>query len=130
MPDFRELTDLQLTILGVLWERGECTIAALDDALSAKTGASRKTIATLLSRLQQRGIVQQRLVGREGIFRAAVSRRAVVVARMGSVLGALFETDAAAAGVRAVGAQEVRRGDVARIRAMLRKAERDLRDDG
>jgi len=128
MPDFRELTDLQLTILGALWERGESTIAELDMALSTRTRASRKTIATLLSRLQTRGIVQQRLVGREGVFRAAVSRRAVVVARVGSMLGALFEPGGLPAGARAVDAHEVQRGDVERIRAMLRKADRDLRD--
>ncbi|MDQ6828388.1 MAG: BlaI/MecI/CopY family transcriptional regulator [Gemmatimonadota bacterium] len=129
MPDVSELTDLQLMILGVFWQQREATIGDVHDALRARTAVSRKTIATLLSRLERRGLVRHRMDGREGVYKATVTRRAVLASRMAGVLGALFELGprgAGAAGARALDASEVQPGDVARLRALLRRAERDL----
>ncbi len=131
MSDLAELTDLQLMILGVFWQRREATIGEVHEALRARTDVSRKTIATLLSRLERRGLVRHRMDGREGVYKAMVNRREVLASRMAGVLGALFDLSprgAAAAGARAIDASEVKPGDVARLRALLRRAERDLHD--
>ena len=132
MPDPRELTDLQLAILSILWARREATVAEVHEALGDRLGASRKTLATLLDRLERRGFVRHGARGRENVYRAAVTRRRVVLARVSSVLGALFEPGdglaAAGAAPRAVDGGEVRDGDVDRVLALLRRAERDLRD--
>ena len=68
-----ELTDLQLTILSVLWERREATVAEIHDEIGERAGASRKTIATLLDRLERRGYVKHKARDRENVYRAAVS---------------------------------------------------------
>jgi predicted transcriptional regulator len=129
MPDYRDLTDLHLTLLGVLWERREATIGEVYDAVNGYTPVTRKTIATLLSRLEKRGVVRRRARGNENIYAAAVSRRAVLVSRMMAVLGAVFEAPTTSAAPHLVGRGDVRAGDVARLRKLLRKAERDIRGD-
>ena len=129
MAGYRDLTDLQLAILGVLWERGECAIGAVHAALRGRTQVSRKTVATLLSRLEQRGLVRHWMVGKESVYEATVPRRTVVVKRMAALLGVLFDTSTGAAAPHAVDRSDVRAGDVARLRTLLRKAERDLRDN-
>jgi BlaI family transcriptional regulator, penicillinase repressor len=122
-----ELTDLQLSILSVLWDRREATVAEIHEAIGERAGASRKTIATLLDRLERRGYVRHKARDRENVYRATVSRQRVVVSRVGSLLGALFTPKSRAAGARAVDASEVRPGDVEQLLALLRRAERDVR---
>ena len=129
MPDYRDLTDLQLALLGVLWERREATIGEVHDALSVRTPVTRKTIATLLSRLEKRGVVRRTARGNENIYSVAVTRRVVLVSRMMAMLGAVFEAPSTSAAPNLVGRGDVRAGDVARLRALLRKVERDIRGD-
>ncbi len=127
MPEYRDLTDLQLALLGVLWDRRAATIAEVHEALQAHTPVTRKTVATLMSRLEKRGVVRRRTRGNEGVYSATVSRRAVLVSRMMAVLGAVFETPARKPAPHMVERGDVRTGDVAWLRALLRKAERDIR---
>jgi predicted transcriptional regulator len=126
--DLADLTDLHLLILGALWAQGTATIAEIHAAIRHRTDAAPKTIATLLARLEQRGIVTHHITGREGVYRALVGRRAVIVARMGGMLGSLFAAEEGAVGAASVGAAavgaEVRDGDAERLRALLRRAER------
>jgi len=123
--ELAELTDLHLLILGSLWTSGESTIAEIHAAIRHRSDASLKTIATLLSRLEQRGFVVHRMAGREGVYRALVDRRETLVARVGGLLGSFFATEEPV-GATAVAADEVAPGDAERLLALLRRAERDI----
>lgn len=125
-PDPRDLTDLQLAILSLLWDREEASVAELHEALADRAGASRKTVATLLDRLEKRGFVRHRSRERENVYRAAVPRRRVMVDRMASLLGALFPTADVPVGARALSRDEVHEGDVEALLALLKRARRDL----
>ena len=59
------LTAPQLALLKVLWERSEATVAEMQRALHAARPLAASTIATLLSRLEKRGIVAYRIEGRQ-----------------------------------------------------------------
>ena len=121
MADYHELTNLHLAILGILWERREASVAEIHAALEP-----RKTVATLLSRLEQRGLVRHRAERNGNVFTTAVRRRTVLVARLAAMLGAMFDSQLRPVAPHAVESREVRPGDVARLRQLLRKAERDL----
>lgn len=127
--DYRDLTDLQLALLGVLWDRREATIGEVYESLRDHTGVTRKTVATLLARLEKRGVVRHRTVGNEGVYTATVSRRTVLISRMVAVLGAVFESPTGRPAPHVVERGEIRAGDVARLRSLLRRAERDIRGD-
>ena len=49
MKQLHALTDLQLAIMGVVWERREATVGDVHAALLDETGLARKTIGTLLA---------------------------------------------------------------------------------
>ena len=57
MADHAELTDLQLMILSVLWEQ-EATIGVIHERLAKRGPVARKTIATILGRLEERRLVE------------------------------------------------------------------------
>jgi BlaI family transcriptional regulator, penicillinase repressor len=125
--ELAELTDLHLLILGALWTSGEATIAEIHSAIRHRSDASPKTIATLLSRLEQRGFVVHHMVGREGVYRALVDRREVLVARVSGLLGSFFAAEEdGVVGAAAVRADEVEPGDAERLRVLLKRAEQDL----
>ena len=127
MKELHRLTDLQIEILAVLWKRGEATVADVHQVLEPETGLARKTIGTLLFRLEQQGVVAHREEGREYLYRACVTREQVERAAVGSVLGRLFRGDVAAMVSHALSAEEVEPGDVERVKEMLERwtAERE-----
>lgn len=134
MPDYGDLTDLQLTIMSVLWNERDATIGTIHGRLSERGGgaspATRKTIAMLLSRLEQRGLVAHRMDGREGVYRARVAKKSVLRSRIASLLGAVFIGQERLAGAHALDPADVRAGDVDKLVAMLRQLERDVQKEG
>ncbi|MFL5385400.1 MAG: BlaI/MecI/CopY family transcriptional regulator [Longimicrobiaceae bacterium] len=127
MKELHRLTELQIEILAVLWKRGEATVADVHQVLEPSTGLARKTIGTLLFRLEQQGVIAHREEGREYLYRACVTREQVERAAVGSVLGRLFRGDVAAMVSHALRAEEVEPGDVEKVKEMLERwsAERE-----
>ena len=125
-PDLSELTDLHLLILGALWTKGESSISSIHDAIGSR-GVATKTIATILGRLEKRRLVSRRMEGREGVYRALVSRREVVMSRLGGVLDSLFAAEERAIGASLVSGKHMKQGDSKRLLELLRKAERDVK---
>jgi predicted transcriptional regulator len=78
-----ELTELQVEIMRVLWDRGGATVAEVHRALAAR-GLAQATISTLLRRLEKKGAITHDKAGREFTYRPLLSidaaRRALVSA--------------------------------------------------
>jgi predicted transcriptional regulator len=122
MPkEIHKLTELQIEILSFLWARGEATVAEVHDALGDRLGLARKTVGTLLFRLESQGVLTHREDGREYVYRATVSRDAVERATVGSVLRRLFRGDVTAMVSHTLEADEVGPADVERLRRMLER---------
>lgn len=118
-----ELTELQITILRHLWEKGEATVAEIWEALHAERGLAQTTVATLLSRLERRGIVTRRAEQRQYIYRALVTEAEVRRTMVGDLTERLFEGDVTALVNHLLTSREIAPGDLARLRAMIDKAE-------
>jgi BlaI family penicillinase repressor len=122
-----DLTDLHLAILSALWKHAPASIAEIHAAIESGTNVALKTVATVLSRLEQRGLVSRRMNGREGLYTALVTRRQVLTSRVQSMLGALISADEAALGSAALRKGSAEAGDATRLRELLRRAEKDLK---
>jgi BlaI family penicillinase repressor len=118
-----ELTELQITILRHLWEKGEATVAEIWESLHAERGLAQTTVATLLSRLERRGIVTRRAEQRQYIYRAQVTEAEVRRTMVGDLTERLFEGDVTALVNHLLTSREIAPGDLARLRAMIDKAE-------
>jgi len=117
-----QLSDLQLAVMRVLWSRPEATTAEVVAALADERGLAHTTVATLLTRLEKRGVVAQRRDGRTWIYRATVSEPEVQRSMVADLVASLFAGDSAALVAHLVSADEVSSGDLAAIRARLRNA--------
>lgn len=93
MSDPYALTELQLAILGILWERGEATSRDVRDALEPDRHLALTTVATLLSRLEKRGVLAHRRSGRSYVFRPTVTRAEVREVMVRELADNLFDGD-------------------------------------
>ena len=64
------LGDLQYRIMEVLWREGEATVGDVHGALSREYAYT--TIATMLQKMDVRGLVARRMEGRRGIYKPLV----------------------------------------------------------
>jgi predicted transcriptional regulator len=115
----RDLTDQQIAVLAVLWDRGEATANEIHQALAGESGWARGTVGTVLHRLERQRVLTHRAEGREFRYRALVSREDVMAARLDGLVGKLFGGDLAAMVSFAVSKADTRRGDVDKLRKML-----------
>ena len=122
MSETHQLTALQLSMLRVLWERGEATVTDIWEALQEERGLAQTTLATMLSRLERRGVVTHRTQARQFVYRALVSESEVRHSMVSELTGRLFEGDVPALVSHLLTAQDVSPGDRARIREMLQEA--------
>jgi BlaI family transcriptional regulator, penicillinase repressor len=123
------LTELQLAILKVLWARGEATVLDLHDALRDERRIAQSTVATLLTRMEKKGLVSHRTEGRQYVYAACVDEHRVrrsVVADFTELAGRLFEGDVATMVSHLLTAQEVERDDLARIRELVDRRAAEL----
>ena len=118
-----ELTELQIAILRLLWEQGEATVADIWEALHRERGLAQTTVATLLTRLERRGVVARRAEQRQYLYRALVTESAVQRSMVGELTERLFEGDVTALVNHLLSSQEIAPGDLARLRTMIDAAE-------
>jgi predicted transcriptional regulator len=70
----RSLTDAELRIMEVMWEKRSATVAEVAEALSGKDGSAYTTILTLMGILRDKGYLSCRKTGKAHIFAPKVER--------------------------------------------------------
>jgi predicted transcriptional regulator len=93
MPEERglKLGDLQLAVLKALWELGSGTVAEVHKAMKGGDELAYTTVATLLRRMEARGLVRHREDGRKFVYEPTVSADGVSGSMAEDVLDRLFE---------------------------------------
>jgi BlaI family transcriptional regulator, penicillinase repressor len=126
MPDTTQLTELQLSLLRVLWTRGEATVQDMVEALRPERDLAPTTVATLLSRLEKRRVVSHTTRTRQYVYRARVSESAVRASMVNGLTDTLFGGDVAALMSHLLDARAVSPGDLERVRDLIARAEASL----
>ncbi len=114
------LSDLQLDLMRVLWRSGELSVAEVTEAL-ADRDLAHTTVATLLTRLEKRGVVESRRDGRVLAYRASVSEAQVRRNMVSSLIAQVFRGDPKALLAHLLSEREVAPGDLEQVRALLQR---------
>lgn len=129
MSETHQLTELQVAIMRLLWERGQATVAEICDGLKEERGLALTTVATLLSRLEKRGIVTHETRARQFVYSALVTESDVRTSMIGELAERLFDGDVAEVMSHLLTAREVSPGDIERMKQLLEQhAEEKERD--
>lgn len=119
MSETHQLTDLQIAIMRVLWERSQATVAEICDALRPERALALTTVATLLSRLEKRGVVSHETRARQFVYRPEVSESDVRRSMVSELTERLFDGDVAEMLSHLLTDREISPGDLDRIKVML-----------
>src|SRR4029450_2807323 len=117
------LTALQLTVMQVLWSRDEASVTDLQRAMTGRRLAL-TTVATMLVRLEQRGLVSHRAEGRQYVYRSRVSPAGGRKTVTRELLRNLFDGDVAAFVSHLLDARKLTREEVADLQRLVRNKAR------
>jgi BlaI family penicillinase repressor len=119
MSETHQLTELQIAILRVLWTRGHATVAEIHEELRSERGLALTTVATLLSRLEKRGVVSHETRQRQFVYEALVTEAEVRHSMVQELTERLFDGDVAAMMSHLLSGRDISPGDLDRIKALL-----------
>lgn len=125
-PDSGPITGLQLDVLRSLWRAGRATVAEVARALEPRRKLAPTTVATLLKRLEKRGLVTYEREGRSFVYSACVTEDEVAARAVDEVAEQVFQGDLSAFAARLLSRDDLAKGDLDRIRALIEQREREL----
>ena len=117
------LTARQLAVMQVLWSRDEASVADVQRAMTGRRLAL-TTVATMLVRLEQRGLVSHRAKGRQYIYRSRVSPADVRETVTRELLRNLFDGDVTAFVTQLLDSRKLTREEVADLQRLVRSKAR------
>lgn len=130
MSEEVQLSDLQLAIMRVLWDQKQATAAQVHAQLLEHRDLAPTTVATLLSRLEKRGLVAHDTQGRQYLYRAEVHEGAVRHSMLRRLTDFFFGGDEAALVSHLVENQTIDATELAAIREMIAARESKPVDEG
>ena len=132
MAEPHKLTDLQFAIMRVLWDRREATVSDIHEALLPDRGLAPTTVATLLSRLEKRGIVKHRSASRQYVYYPTVSEGEVRRSMVSDLAERLFDGDVAELVSHLLSEREMSAGDLEKVKELIasHEARLEVSDDG
>jgi predicted transcriptional regulator len=107
-----------------LWAQPGATVAQVAEAMRPARDLAHTTVATLLSRLEKRGLAASARDGRQLIYRALVTERQIKSSMVSRLVSGLFQGKPGALLSHLLRTDEIGASDLAQIRALLDRKER------
>ena len=127
MAKTHALGDLQLAIMRVLWQSQEATVAQVHGALLPDRGLAPTTIATMLVKMEKKGIVRHRTEGRRFVYSPTVTEAEVRRSMVGELTERLFAGDVAALVSHLLDEHEANPEEIRALKRLI--AERERQED-
>ncbi|MEM7229778.1 MAG: BlaI/MecI/CopY family transcriptional regulator [Planctomycetota bacterium] len=122
MTKRNRLGDLQHAIMRQLWDRGEATVNEVHQALHPERGLALTTIATMLRKMGDRGLVTHRTEGRQYVYRACVNETEVNRSMVGELIDRLFDGQPSELVNHLVRERDIDAQELKRMRALIEDA--------
>jgi predicted transcriptional regulator len=122
--DHFRLGDLQLRILKELWAHGEASVAEVHATVGAERSLAHTTIATMLRKMEERGLVGHREEGRTFIYHAVVKAEDVNQSAARHFLERMFEGSLSSAMSHLLQTRDVSREELEELGKMIAQAKR------
>jgi BlaI family penicillinase repressor len=121
----KQLTNLQMDVMQVLWQRGEATVAHVHAALQDERKLAMTTVATLLSRLEKYGLLTHRSEGRQYVYRPLVSQSEVRRSRLTELIDQFFHGNPADLVYHLINEAEIDSEDIAHLQSLIESNEQE-----
>ncbi|MCC7013382.1 MAG: BlaI/MecI/CopY family transcriptional regulator [Planctomycetes bacterium] len=113
------LGELQCAIMRVLWAEGEASVNRVYEALPSEHRRALTTIATMLTKMEKKGVVSHRSEGRQFVYVPEVAESDVRRTMVEDLTERLFDGDVAALVSHLLTEQEIDREELARLQKLI-----------
>ncbi len=113
------LSVTQLDLMRVLWREGEADTKTVCNTL--KKTLAYTTVATLLKRLEKRGVIKSTQRDRKLFYKPLISEEEVMTSMVSSLIGTLFKGDSSALVSHLVREEEINKDDLEKITNLIKK---------
>ncbi|MBI2824616.1 MAG: BlaI/MecI/CopY family transcriptional regulator [Planctomycetia bacterium] len=120
--DLPALSEAQLEIMNVIWDHGECSVAAVWKMLQERRRVSRNTVHTLIARLEEKGWLSHREADSAFLYRASVSRERTQQRTVERMVQTVFNGSAEGLVLALLGGGRLTKAEAARIRQLIASA--------
>ncbi|HTF88822.1 MAG TPA: BlaI/MecI/CopY family transcriptional regulator [Planctomycetota bacterium] len=124
MDRSQHLGELQYAIMRVLWDEGEATVAQVVELLPRQQRRALTTIATMLTKMEKKGVVDHRAEGRQFIYVPKVSESDVHRSMVADLTERLFRGDVGALVNHLISEQEIDPSELARLKTLIADRQR------
>jgi predicted transcriptional regulator len=116
------LTEAELRLMEVLWEKGEATVAEVTAALPPPPIAYNSVLTTMRI-LERKGYVAHLEAGRAYLYRPLVARVEAAGHAVGNVLSRFFDNSAGALALRLIEGERPSNDELQRLKALIEQYE-------
>lgn len=120
-PVHERITEAELAVMDVLWERPRQTAADVCEEVCTARGWSLATVKTLLARLVQKGALVAEPDGRRYLYTPLIQRAAYVGGESRRLVDRLFGGSAASLVAHLAETEALSEADLAKIEALLKE---------
>ncbi len=117
------LTDVELQILGVLWQRGPSTVREVHEALEDQRETGLSTTLKMMQVMTAKGLLIKDDDQRPQVFHPAITQEQAQTQFVDDLIQRVFGGAADKLILRAVNSRHVSRKDLEQIRKLLKKLE-------
>ncbi len=120
--DLPSLSEVQLELMNVIWEQGECTVADVWKVLNDRRGVARNTVHTLIVRLEEKGWLQRHDDGNGVRYSPTVSQQSTQQRCVRQLIDTVFDGSPEGLVLTLLNEGTVSKDEAARIRKLIAKA--------
>ena len=120
MKRSHSLGELQLAIMRILWQQGEATVAEVHSSLLAERGLAPTTVATMLVKMEKKGVVAHRNEGRKFVYHPTITEEQVRRSMVDELTERVFAGNATALVAHLVTEQEIDANELDRLKQLIR----------
>jgi predicted transcriptional regulator len=115
----RLLTEVELELMNVIWNLGECTVREVQEALPKERDLAYTSVATMMKILEQKGILVSQPSERAHVYKPLVQRADYESAALRHVTRNVFQGNPASIVMRLLDESDLSKEELERVRALL-----------
>ncbi|HLJ44389.1 MAG TPA: BlaI/MecI/CopY family transcriptional regulator [Bryobacteraceae bacterium] len=123
-PKSPTLTEQELEIMKVIWDRESATVRDVYEALLERRKIAYTTVMTMMNILEQKGHLQKAQEDRAYVYRSSRTRQQVIRGMVREFVNRVFNGSAEPLLLHLVEDEALSEADLDEVRAMVRKANR------
>ena len=113
------LTEAELRLMDVLWEKSAATVAEVAEALPARLGLAYNTVLTTMRILEQKGYVSHEEEGRAYVYHPLIQRDDAAKSAVGQLVSRFFGNKSTALALRLVEEQRPSDDELQRLKKLI-----------